>query len=323
MSVRSLYGISGLRISTRTFSKTAFRLQEQVNQTQESTDTEINGRPLVPANLKNAKGERLMIPSKLQENALRNYELERLRIIPKLNTFYGGNPVHEENLNTLNGLIRKYINLPTRIVDDKEIQNTKFVSFEEYKTRIQSGTRLKPIHHKELTQLLHRLRSIDPELMPREVSDVLAKFANTSSESAKAAQKVKTLDEFGRAISLGKRKRSVAKVYLTKGDGQVMVNGKSLLEYFPKEADRRRIAYPFQVVSQEGQYNVFAEVQSGGSTGQAEAVMYGIAKDLVIFNPLLKSRLHKSGLMTRDARKVERKKPGKVKARKSPTWVKR
>lgn len=322
MSLRLIYNINGLKISARAFSRSSFKFQEQINQ-QETINVDNNGRPLVPANLKNVRGERIMIPSKLQENALKNYELERLRIIPKLSTFYGGNPVHEQNLNTLNGLIRKYINLPTRIVDDKEIQTSRFVSFEEYKSRIQSGTRLKPIHHKELTQLLHRLRSIDPELMPTEVSEVLAKFSNTSNESAKAAQKVKTLDEFGRAISLGKRKRSVAKVYLTKGDGQVMINGRTLLDYFPKEADRKRIAYPFQVVSQEGKYNVFAEVHSGGSTGQAEAVMYGIAKDLVIFNPLLKSRLHKSGLMTRDARKVERKKPGKVKARKSPTWVKR
>lgn len=326
MSLRLVNGMNRLRVSCRAFSRTSVRFQESNTTQQELNDPNVehtNERPLIPNNLKNIKVERLMIPSKLDTSILKNYELERLRVIPSLNTFYGGNPVHEENLNMLSALIRKYINLPTRVVDDKEIQNSRFVSFEEYKNKIASGTRLKPIHHKELTQLLHRLRSIDPELMPKEVSDVLAKFANTSSESTKASQKLKTLDEFGRAISLGKRKRSVAKVYLTKGDGQVIINGRTLLDYFPKEADRRRIAYPFQVVSQEGRYNIFAEVSSGGSTGQAEAIMYGISKNLVIFNPLLKSRLHKSGLMTRDARKVERKKPGKVKARKSPTWVKR
>lgn len=314
MSFRLISNIKGIKIPVRLFSQTIIRAQEI---------SSLNGRPLIPKELKERKGERILIPSRVAEQSLKNYELERLRIVPSLKTFFGGNPIHEENLNMLNALIRKYINLPTRIVDDKEIQNNRFVSFEEYKEQVQSGTRLKPIHHKELTMLLHRLRSIDLELMPVEVTETLKKFTNSSNILTKSSQKIKTLDSFGRAKSVGKRKRSLAKVYLTKGDGQVIVNGRSIIDYFPKASDRKKIAYPFQVVNQEGQYNVFAEIQGGGVSGQCEALMYGISKSLVIFNPLFKSRLHKSGLMTRDARKVERKKPGKVKARKSPTWVKR
>lgn len=306
------------RLQTRLLSRSVVRQQSAVEELQSSA------RPAIPSHLTGKALQRTLIPSSLPHERLHNAELDRLRVVPSLRTFYGGNPVHEENLNMLNALIRKHVNLPTKVVDDKEIQQNRLLSFEEYRSRILLGTRVKSIHHKELTLLLQRLRSIDPQLMPTEVTEVLQQFRSLSNELAKAAQqKLKSLDEHGRALSVGKRKRSAAKVYLVKGEGQVLVNGKSLTEYFPKDTDRRKIAYPFQVVGQEGQFNVFAETYGGGISGQVEAVMYGIAKSLVVFNPLFKSRLHKSGLMTRDARKVERKKPGKVKARKAPTWVKR
>lgn len=290
---------------------------------QELSNSDINSRPLIPNELRQQRREGILVPPTLPAYEIHNYELERLRVVPSLPTFYGGNPIHEQNLNMLNGLIRKYINLPTRVMSDKDLQEHKFVSFEEYKKRVDSGTRLKPIHHKELVQLLHRLRSIEPELMPQEVSTALKDFASVSSEMKQAAKKMRTLDEFGRAIAIGRRKSSSAKVYLVRGEGGILVNGKPFIDYFPKSSDRRKVVYPFQVVSQEGEYNVFAKVEGGGTTGQADAIMYGIAKALVIFNELLKTRLHKVGLMTRDARVAERKKPGKVKARKSPTWVKR
>lgn len=281
-----------------------------------------SGRPKVPTIAKSK--QQVLISSSLPHEQLQVPELERLRVVPSLTTFFGGNPVHEDNLNQLNRIIRKYINLPTRVMEDSELRTSRFISFEEYKEQCQSGTRLKAKHHKELTTLLHRLRSIDRELMPKEVSEVLKQFSSSRSELATTSQQqLQTLDMFGRAITKGKRKRSVATVYLVKGDGKVLINGLSLTSYFPKDTDRKKLAYPFQVVGQEGQYNVFAEVRGGGQTGQIDAVMYGIAKGLVVHNPLFKSRLHKAGLMTRDARKVERKKPGKVKARKSPTWVKR
>lgn len=280
-------------------------------------------RPQIPPELKKSTAFTLPIPPVLLSTGLRSPELARVRTVPILKTFFGGNPVHEQNINELNALIRKHINLPTRVVSDAELQANRFVSFEEYSKQINSGTRLKPLHHKELTQLLHRLRTIDLELTPREVTETLERYTSKSSVVTKEAKKIKQLDEFGRAVTLGKRKRSIARVSLVKGEGQVLINGRSLTDYFPKATDRKKIAYPFQVVSQEAKFNVFAEVSGGGLTGQIDAIMYGIAKGLVVFNPLFKSRLHKSGLMTRDTRKVERKKPGKVKARKSPTWVKR
>ncbi|CUM63318.1 uncharacterized protein PRCAT00000889001 [Priceomyces carsonii] len=321
MSLRLVHNLRAQGYSLRAFSCSSKWLKEH----RLSIDTDEKSRPLIPKELvaRSQSISKNRIPSNLEISKFQVYEYERLRIVPNLRTFYGGNPLHEENLNMLNALIRKYINLPTRVLEEKEMQSQRFVSFEEYKKSVLSSTRLKPIHHKDLTLLLHRLRSIDQELMPKEVSDTLAAFTRKSNVTHKVQQEVQELDSFGRAHSSAKRKDSVAKIFLSRGDGQVLVNGKSLVEYFPKDVDRVKIAYPFQVVSQEGGYNIFARVHGGGSTGQLEAIMYAVAKALVVFNPLLKSRLHKAGLMTSDARRVERKKPGKLKARKSPTWVKR
>ncbi|ODV78264.1 mitochondrial ribosomal protein S9 [Suhomyces tanzawaensis NRRL Y-17324] len=310
MALRHSVNRVGL-IPRRAFSTAATRLQEQ-------------GRPLVPPTLKERiKNAKITIRRDVTLGGLYHAEAERLRVIPKLKTFFGGIPVHEENMNELNAIIRKYINLPTRLLTDEELRATKFISFETYKEMTQSGTRFKALHFKELTQALHRLRSIDSQLMPKEVSEVLEKYRNNSGDSLTLTQKEKTLDEFGRAFGKAKRKASSAEVQVVRGEGEILVNGRSVTDYFPRDSDRQKLAYPFKVIGQEGGYNIFATVSGGGVSGQVEAVMYAVAKALIVFNPLLKPRLKKAGLMTSDSRIVERKKPGKVKARKSPTWVKR
>lgn len=317
----SMIRTGGARIFLRLLSGSTLRMQAAAEPEKNLSVHAPTGRPPVPAT---ATRKAHFIRATLPSEGLTNWELERKRVVPTLKTFYGGNPVHEENINELNAIIRRHVNLPTRIVDEKEAKITRFLSFEEYQKRSQSGTRIKEVHHRELVQLLNRLRSIEPELMPKDVIDTLQKFSHSSNVTEAAQQhKAKTLDEFGRANTVGRRKRSEADVALVKGEGLVLVNGRTISEYFVRVIDRQKIAYPFQVVSQEGQYNVFVTVLGGGISAQAEAVKYGIAKALVVFNPLLKPRLSKAGLMTRDARKVERKKPGKLKARKSPTWVKR
>lgn len=251
-------------------------------------------------------------------------ELERTRMVPVLPTYFGGNPIHDQNMSRVEALIRKHHKLPTRTFDSKSAQEIKYITLDEYKERTQAGTRVKGIHLAELVKGLNRLRSIEPELMPPEVQLILDEFTRQTSEDSFALGTMrKTLDEFGRANVVGKRKDAAAYVSMARGEGAILVNGKPLTEYFTKFSDSAKLVFPFQVVAQEARYNVFITASGGGISGQAEACMYGIAKALVVFNPLLKPRLRKAGLMTRDSRIVERKKPGKVKARKSPTWVKR
>lgn len=308
--------VRGCRPLLRLFSTNFAKLQI----TQEDTAA-VSERPLVPEIVRSPHHT---VSRTLPYVNLSNPELERLRIVPALTTYFGGNPYHDKIMSRLNGLIEKHHRLPKRLAESGENKEFHFITFEQYKERAQSGTRLKLVHYKEFILALNQLKNIESELMPHDVIETLGEFTQTSNVESKKAQKfIKTLDEFGRANTTGKRKDAVAKISMVRGEGLIIVNGKPITEYFTRVIDRSKLVYPFQVVAQESNYNIFIKCSGGGVSGQAEACMYGIAKALVVFNPLLKKRLRKAGLMTRDNRIVERKKPGKLKARKSPTWVKR
>ena len=123
--------------------------------------------------------------------------------------------------------------------------------------------------------------------------------------------------------SLGRRKTSVARVYLTKGTGSVTVNKKDYKEFFPVAMLQSKIQQPFNLTETSGQYDVKVSVMGGGINGQAEAIRLGISRALVKVSEEMKPLLKAEGLMTRDPRMVERKKPGQKKARKSFQFSKR
>ncbi len=123
---------------------------------------------------------------------------------------------------------------------------------------------------------------------------------------------------------IGRRKESTARVRLTTGSGKMVVNEKDGAVYFPRMGDLDDILRPFSAVGQEAtKYDVSVIVSGGGTTGQTEAVRLGVARALQIINAEWTSALRKKGLLTRDARVKERKKPGLKKARKAPTYTKR
>ena len=113
----------------------------------------------------------------------------------------------------------------------------------------------------------------------------------------------------------GRRKTSIAKVWLKKGSGQIYVNGKLFNKYFVSENHKMQITRPFDLINQSTGYDVKCSVSGGGHTGQAGAMVHGISKALVLFDENLKTTLKTEGLTTRDPRAVERKKPGRKKAR--------
>ena len=121
----------------------------------------------------------------------------------------------------------------------------------------------------------------------------------------------------------GRRKTSVAKVWLKKGTGKFLVNGKSLEEYFSRENHKMQILRPFEIINQSTEYDVKSKVTGGGHTGQAGALVHGISRALLMFDENLKPTLRKEKLTTRDSRSVERKKPGRAKARRSYQFSKR
>ena len=121
----------------------------------------------------------------------------------------------------------------------------------------------------------------------------------------------------------GRRKTSIARVWLKKGSGKIYVNGKLFSEYFSDDNHKMQIVRPFEIINQATAYDVRCNVKGGGPTGQAGAMVHGISKALVLFDENLKTTLKNEKLTTRDSRAVERKKPGRRKARRSFQFSKR
>jgi small subunit ribosomal protein S9 len=121
----------------------------------------------------------------------------------------------------------------------------------------------------------------------------------------------------------GRRKSSVARVFLKSGKGAIIVNGKPIDEYFARETGRMVARQPLEVTSNQGSFDIMVNVCGGGESGQAGAVRHGIARALVYYDAALKGALSQAGLITRDAREVERKKVGLRKARRRKQFSKR
>ena len=123
--------------------------------------------------------------------------------------------------------------------------------------------------------------------------------------------------------TIGRRKASVARIYLSKGKGKITVNGKDFKEYFPVDTMQYKLQQPFNITDLTGKFDVKANVNGGGTTGQAEAIRLAISRALCEIDPENRVSLKPEGMLTRDSRIVERKKPGQKKARKKFQWVKR
>ncbi len=121
----------------------------------------------------------------------------------------------------------------------------------------------------------------------------------------------------------GRRKSSIARVYLTAGDGKILVNKLPLDEYFGRETSRMVVRQPLEVVEKEDSFDINVTVTGGGNTGQAGAIRHGLTRALMMYDETFRPTLRKAGFVTRDARKVERKKVGLHKARKRPQYSKR
>ncbi|HBK07437.1 MAG TPA: 30S ribosomal protein S9 [Acetobacteraceae bacterium] len=130
-------------------------------------------------------------------------------------------------------------------------------------------------------------------------------------------------DELGRSYATGRRKESTARVWIKPGKGEIMVNGKKVVQYFARPVLRMLLTQPFLVADRYNQFDVFCTVSGGGLSGQAGAVRHGISRALTYYEPDLRSILKVAGFLTRDSRAVERKKYGKAKARRSFQFSKR
>ena len=133
----------------------------------------------------------------------------------------------------------------------------------------------------------------------------------------------KKVDKLGRSYSTGKRKTSIARVWIKLGKGNIQINGKKEEEYFSSKSHRIILNQPLVQVKRKTELDIICTVTGGGLSGQAGAIRHGISRALTMFDEDLRPQLKKAGLLTRDPRRVERKKPGLVKARKSKQFSKR
>ena len=161
---------------------------------------------------------------------------------------------------------------------------------------------------------------------PKTLSDLAelkGEVTTTETGAPSAPLHQQKLDTFGRAYATGKRKNAVARVWVKPGAGKITINGKTFDAYFARPVLQMILKQPLVAANRMDQFDVTATVAGGGLSGQAGAVRHGLSKALTYYEPELRGVLKKGGFLTRDSRVVERKKYGRMKARRSFQFSKR
>ena len=151
--------------------------------------------------------------------------------------------------------------------------------------------------------------------------DDLSKLKVDDKEEANLSEP--KVDTLGRSYATGRRKESTARVWVKRGTGKIVINGKEMVNYFARPVLQMQLNFVFDVAERKDQFDVIATVKGGGLSGQAGAVRHGLSRALCLFEPDLRKPLKSAGMLTRDSRVVERKKYGRAKARKSFQFSKR
>lgn len=241
-----------------------------------------------------------------------------VRVVPASPAYYSRKPIYVTELAQVKDLVRQFARLPTcKPGTERRVVWMKSKDFAAMTHEVVSDSKFDRIIY-----ALRRLNKILPAVRPKIVEDVISKWA-TVFDPVLATTKIPIPDRYGRTNASGGRKTAQASVILVEGTGEFYVNGKPLTEFFGRVHDRESVVWSLKWTNRLHRYNLWATVRGGGTTGQAEALALAVGKSLVGQEPALKRWVRKVGCLTRDRRKVERKKPGRVKARKKPAWVKR
>lgn len=259
------------------------------------------------------------------------------RHVPASPSYFTREPDFNDLYIRLTAMLTKYHHLPT--LKSSEAPLLPWMRLAHM--RQQMGEPIKAAYFAKVIRVAKRLNLIEPSLRPHEVDIVIQQLTRAINPAENRPVPL-TIDKFGRAVGTGKRKESTARAFVVEGTGNFLVNGKTLSEMFGRVHHRESAAWALMATQRIDKYNVWALVKGGGLTGQAEALTMAVAKALLAHEPALKPVLRKgklssrlllfhatsltcstAGCITRDNRTVERKKHGRVKARKGQTWVKR
>ena len=261
------------------------------------------------------------------------------RALPVSPSYFSRQADFNDSYLTLQKLMRQYAHLPT--VPAEQVEKAAFRGLKDF--RLSAGEHVKAAEYAKAMTLVRRLHRIHPSLAPESVKEAVGKFKRNINPHTNVAKPIE-IDRFGRALGVGGRKASTARAWVVEGTGEVLINGKSLADAFGRVHDRESAMWSLKASQRVDKYNVWALVNGGGTTGQAEALTLAVAKALLAHEPALKPVLRRgkwidtrplylqaivmlthylAGVVTRDRRTVERKKHGHLKARKKPAWVKR
>lgn len=240
------------------------------------------------------------------------------RILPVSPSYFTGRANFTDSLLSLRDVLRRHATIAT--VKQGEQPRMQFQDLVQYRNQV--GETIPNRQYTQISAILKRLNMIKPALRTPEVIRVLDEHKKQGGSQGEA-ESVIEVDKHGRARGLGKRKSASGRAWLVEGTGEVYVNGKPLTEAFARIHDRESVLWALKATDRMNKYNIWGRCQGGGTTGQAEALALAVSKALVGHEPALKPALRRAGLITSDPRQVERKKPGRLKARKKPQWVKR
>jgi small subunit ribosomal protein S9 len=287
-----------------------------------STDTSVgrsaNDDKLPPGHSVLSEDRKAQARAELNSLRVDHLDILHARPVPATPSYFSRVPTMNDLHVRLSKLFTKYHHLPT--VPTSEAPAMPWKRIQEM--RAQLGEPIKAMYFAQVIHIARRLNLIEPTMRPAEVTELLEMFVK-NIDPMKNTPTAVVIDRYGRAIASGRRKTSSARAFVVEGTGEILVNGKTLNEVFGRVHDRESAVWALTATQRLDKYNVWVLVEGGGTTGQAEAITLAIAKALVAHEPALKLPLKKAGCITRDARTVERKKHGRKKARKGPTWVKR
>ncbi|MCJ1476907.1 37S ribosomal protein S9, mitochondrial [Lambiella insularis] len=210
------------------------------------------------------------------------------RIVPASPSYFTGKPQYTDDLLSLQELLRKYQTLPT--VPPAQAPRVAWQTLPQYRIMVEEEVAASKFH--KIVEVLQRLNRIHPALMPEEVVTSMQHYRRNVDPFA-VRRRPQIVDADGRSFGNGRRKSSTANVYLVEGEGEVLINGKSITQVFPRIHDRESALWALKSTGRIDKYNVWAMVHGGGSTGQAESITLAVAKALMVHEPALKPALRR------------------------------
>ena len=214
--------------------------------------------------------------------------IRNARVVPASPSYFSGRPDFTDNLLNLQALLRKYQTLPT--VAPSQAPRVAWRTVSQYRLLVGEPVRASRYH--QVIEVLKRLNQIHPAVMPPDLQEAMQIYKRDINPYA-VVKRPTVVDEDGRACGIGRRKSSSARVYLVHGEGEVLVNGKSINNTFGRIHDRESALWALKATNRIDKYNVWALVSGGGTTGQAEALTLGTAKALMVHEPDLKPALRR------------------------------